>query len=106
MTASVGVGDLNGDGKNDLVARDKTGTLWLYPGNSQGGFSARHPIASGVPQSWKLLAIGDVDDDRKNNLCAVDWPFVRLWSGTGKGGLKRSAYGDDNLNIDPREVHF
>ena len=34
--ALVGVGDFNGDAKNDLLARKPDGTLWLYPGTGQG----------------------------------------------------------------------
>ena len=33
--AFAGVGDFNGDGKNDLVARKPDGTLWLYPGTGR-----------------------------------------------------------------------
>jgi hypothetical protein len=32
---------------NDLLARDADGTLWLYPGDSAGGFSARRSVGSG-----------------------------------------------------------
>ena len=30
----VGPGDVNGDGRNDLIARDADGTLWLLPGTT------------------------------------------------------------------------
>jgi hypothetical protein len=45
----VGVGDITGDGKADLVARDTSGYLWRQSGNGKGGFAARVKIASG----WK-----------------------------------------------------
>ncbi|MFH9968897.1 FG-GAP repeat domain-containing protein [Streptomyces mirabilis] len=47
--ALVGIGDLTGDGKPDLVARDKTGTLWLYPGTSHSTrpFAGRIKIGTG-----------------------------------------------------------
>jgi hypothetical protein len=38
--------DFNRDGFTDLVARDTTGRLWLYPGNGTGGFLARHLMAT------------------------------------------------------------
>jgi hypothetical protein len=46
-TAIIGSGDVNRDGHNDLVARDKNGVLWLFPGNGTRGFGARQQIGSG-----------------------------------------------------------
>nr|WP_051717337.1 FG-GAP-like repeat-containing protein [Streptomyces sp. NRRL F-5727] len=39
----AGGSDLTGDGRNDLLATDKTGVLWLYPGTG----SATKPFACG-----------------------------------------------------------
>ena len=47
MTAIVGVGDFNGDGHPDVLARDSSGTLWLYPGNSSDGFGPRVSLGGG-----------------------------------------------------------
>ncbi|TKA08081.1 FG-GAP-like repeat-containing protein [Actinacidiphila oryziradicis] len=47
--AVVGVGDITGDGKADLVARDTSGNLYRQSGNGKGGFGARTKIATG----WK-----------------------------------------------------
>jgi hypothetical protein len=43
----VGVGDITGDGKNDLVSRDTGGNLWRNNGNGKGSFGARVKIAGG-----------------------------------------------------------
>ncbi|MET7481010.1 VCBS repeat-containing protein [Streptomyces sp. NPDC005648] len=43
----VGVGDITGDGKNDLVSRDTGGTLWRNNGDGKGSFGARVKIATG-----------------------------------------------------------
>jgi N-acetylmuramoyl-L-alanine amidase/FG-GAP-like repeat len=41
----VGMGDLNGDGPHDILARDTKGNLWLYTGNGGGGLSyGRQPV--------------------------------------------------------------
>ncbi|WP_260255674.1 VCBS repeat-containing protein [Streptomyces sp. 840.1] len=43
----VGVGDLSGDGRNDLVVRDTAGKLYRNNGNGKGSFGARTQIATG-----------------------------------------------------------
>ncbi|MCX5559154.1 VCBS repeat-containing protein [Streptomyces sp. NBC_00038] len=43
----VGAGDLNRDGKADLVSRDTSGNLWRNYGNGAGSFGARTKIATG-----------------------------------------------------------
>lgn len=43
----VGVGDITGDGKADLVARDTAGGLYRIPGDGRGSFTARVKIGTG-----------------------------------------------------------
>ena len=50
--AVVGAGDITGDGKADLVARDTAGVLYRLPGTGTGTFGARVKIATGW-QSYK-----------------------------------------------------
>ncbi|MFI7499632.1 FG-GAP repeat domain-containing protein [Streptomyces sp. NPDC049687] len=45
--AVVGVGDITGDGKTDLVARDTAGVMYRLPGNGKGSFGSRVKISSG-----------------------------------------------------------
>ncbi|MFF4256536.1 FG-GAP repeat domain-containing protein [Streptomyces sp. NPDC001663] len=52
--AIVGVGDITGDGKNDLVARDTAGNLYRQTGNGKGSFAARVKIGTGW-QGYKGL---------------------------------------------------
>jgi hypothetical protein len=48
----MGVGDFNGDKKNDLLAEDDHGQLWLYAGDGSTGFSRyRQPVSSTVVSS-------------------------------------------------------
>jgi hypothetical protein len=53
--AVVGVGDLNGDGKADLVARDTSGNVYCNRGDGKGSFAGRVKIATGW-QGYKALA--------------------------------------------------
>ncbi|GGS86214.1 FG-GAP-like repeat-containing protein [Streptomyces chromofuscus] len=43
----VGVGDITGDGKADIVSRDTSGNLWRNNGNGSGSFGPRTKIGSG-----------------------------------------------------------
>lgn len=43
----ISPGDITGDGKSDLVARDESGALWRYNGRGNGRFEARVKIGDG-----------------------------------------------------------
>lgn len=81
-------GDLTGDGRADVIAREtSTGYLYLYERASTGVFKARVKIGTG----WKgylLAGAGDLNGDGKGDLLARDKAGV-LWryAGTGKGTL-------------------
>lgn len=51
----VGVGDLTGDGRADLVSRDSSGAVWRNNGNGKGSFGSRTRIATGW-QGYKSLS--------------------------------------------------
>ncbi|MFI1098722.1 FG-GAP repeat domain-containing protein [Streptomyces sp. NPDC020917] len=46
----LGLGDTNGDGRNDLIARDTKGNLYLYPGT--GKASAPYGARQKIGYSW------------------------------------------------------
>jgi hypothetical protein len=50
----VGIGDITGDGRADLVSRDSAGNVWRNNGDGKGSFGARTRIASGW-QGYKGL---------------------------------------------------
>ncbi|MFK4111809.1 FG-GAP-like repeat-containing protein [Streptomyces sp. NPDC002176] len=50
----VGVGDITGDGRADLVSRDSSGSVWRNNGNGKGSFGGRTRIATGW-QAYKGL---------------------------------------------------
>ncbi|MFF7716560.1 trypsin-like serine protease [Streptomyces sp. NPDC007988] len=54
MNAIVTTGDVNSDGHADVMTRDTTGKLWLYPGKGNGGFNARVAFGTGW-QAYNLF---------------------------------------------------
>ncbi|GAA3297403.1 FG-GAP-like repeat-containing protein [Streptomyces cinereospinus] len=73
MNALVAMGDVTGDGRSDLYAREAaTGRLWLYPGTSTGRPGTRELIGSG---GWNAMAafvsVGDFSGDGRPDLATV-----------------------------------
>ncbi|MEU9455713.1 trypsin-like serine protease [Streptomyces sp. NPDC048277] len=85
-----GVGDFNGDGKADLLARKSSGgDLYLYKGTGKSGtglFSARVKVRTGWTGFNTLVAVGDLTGDGKADLLArTTGGTLYLYPGTGKG---------------------
>jgi hypothetical protein len=89
MNALIGVGDFNGDGPADVLARQaSTGDLWLYPGNGKGGWLPRVRVGGGWNSFNALLSPGDLNGDRTADVLARETSTGRLWlyPGNGAGG--------------------
>ncbi|MFJ3581175.1 FG-GAP-like repeat-containing protein [Streptomyces sp. NPDC090127] len=84
MTQLVRHGDYNGDGNEDVFARDTAGVLWLYPGNGQGWFKTRAKIGAGWNTMREIAAVGDITGDGRRDLVARDTAGV-LWTYPGNG---------------------
>ncbi|MEU9984074.1 FG-GAP-like repeat-containing protein [Streptomyces sp. NPDC050856] len=83
-------GDLTGDGRPDLIARQTTtGDIHLYADNGAGGLKARGRIAAGWKGYRAVLGAGDLNGDGAGDLLAVDGANT-LWrfDGTAAGTLK------------------
>ncbi|MFD4315370.1 FG-GAP repeat domain-containing protein [Streptomyces sp. NPDC058548] len=83
--ALAGPGDLSGDGKGDLLARDRSGVLYLYKGNGQGtGFGSRVKVGSGWGSFNKILGAGDYTGDGRADIAArTSGGDLYVYPGTG-----------------------
>ncbi|WP_328942715.1 FG-GAP-like repeat-containing protein [Streptomyces sp. NBC_00250] len=84
MNALVRHGDHDGDGNEDVYARDRAGVLWFYPGNGKGWFKPRLRIGGGWNAMKEIEAVGDITGDGRRDLVARDTAGV-LWTYPGNG---------------------
>ncbi|CAG6395729.1 N-acetylmuramoyl-L-alanine amidase [Streptomyces cocklensis] len=90
----IGAGDVTGDGKADLVARDSSGVLWLYrnTGSATAPYAAKTRIGSGWGGFTALTGAGDITGDGKADLVARDSSGVLwLYKGTGSATAPYAA---------------
>jgi hypothetical protein len=87
-TKITGVGDLNGDGRGDLLGIDSAGALWRYYGTASGAVTSRVKLATGWGGYTSVVGVGDISGDGKPELVGR----------TGDGRLYRhSATGTGTL---------
>jgi hypothetical protein len=95
MNAITRVGDLNRDGREDVVARQTNGYLWFYPGTTTG-FGARKKIGSGWSSIREITGVGDFNKDGYPDLVAAQGANLYLYpgkSGTALGTRKLIGQG-------------
>ena len=87
---SLAVGDVNNDGRPDLVATNRPAVggdfIAVYLNNGTGGFSAPLPVGSGF--SARVVALGDFNEDGNLDMAIGRDPIatglnIRLGNGTG-----------------------
>ncbi|MFI1658591.1 FG-GAP repeat domain-containing protein [Streptomyces sp. NPDC020472] len=82
----AGGADVTGDGRADLLARDKAGVLWLHRGTGSGTapYATRTRVGGGWGAYDQLVVTGDLTDDGKADAVARDRTGV-LWLYRGTG---------------------
>ncbi|MFI1091990.1 FG-GAP repeat domain-containing protein [Streptomyces sp. NPDC020917] len=79
-----GPGDLNNDGRSDLLARDTSGVLWLLTGRGDNSFYNRVKVGPGWGQYNQLTGAGDINGDGYADIVArAGNGHLYLYLGTG-----------------------
>ncbi|MGW9451008.1 FG-GAP repeat domain-containing protein [Streptomyces sp. NPDC055632] len=84
-TKIAGAGDLNGDGRGDLLGMDASGVLWRYYGTAAGGVTARVKVGGGWGGYSSLVGVGDLNGDKRGDLVARERATGKLWRYTNLG---------------------
>lgn len=86
--------DLNGDWRNDLLARSSDGKLWRYSGNERGQFT-RQQIGTGWNVMNLLEVIGDANGDGRSDFVARESSTgtLYLYLGYAYGASTRKKIG-------------
>jgi hypothetical protein len=83
-------GDLNGDGKQDVLGVAPNGYLYRYLGKGDGNFWTRLKVGNGW-SVYKLAAGASLDGDKYSDLVGVspDWKLY-FYRGLGGGAFGTS----------------
>jgi hypothetical protein len=82
------VGDFDGDGQADLMARNSRGAVYLYPGRGLRGFKAPIRMRSALPSGSTIVPVGLWNKDGAPDvLVRTRTGQLLLYPGNGPGGL-------------------
>ena len=102
----AGIGDFNGDNRDDILWRHDNGHLTEWLGTANGGFTDNGANAfSSVSTDWSVAGIGDFNGDNRDDiLWRHDNGHLTEWLGTASGGFTDN--GANAANWVPTQWHI
>ena len=102
----AGIGDFNGDNRDDILWRHDNGYLTEWLGTASGGFTDNGANAfSSVSTDWSVAGIGDFNGDNRDDiLWRHDNGYLTEWLGTASGGFTDN--GANAANWVPTQWHI
>jgi hypothetical protein len=103
---SVGVGDFNGDGKQDLATANFLDNVTVLLGNGSGGFTEASSSPFAVGNNPASGAVGDFNGDGKLDLTTANYDSnnVTVLLGDGSGGFSEASGSPFAVNTSPHSV--
>ena len=114
--AVAGIGDLNGDGRDDVLVRRANGTWYYYPLSGRRILSGRGDVPLPRDRAWTVAGIGDFDGDGRDDVLLRHsrdgrWHYHRMvgrrvvWDGSASltRNLSVAVAGVGDLNGDGRD---
>ena len=89
----AGIGDFNGDGRDDFLLRNSAGYLTEWLGTANGSFNNNGPTATiYFDPEWKIAGIGDFNGDGKSDfILRHSNGQVTEWLGTFNGSFSNNG---------------
>ena len=95
-----GVGDFNGDGRDDILWRNGSGLTINWLGEADGGFADNYANSVvSIPTNWSVAGVGDFNGDGRDDILWREANGLTIdWLGEADGGFADN-YTNSVVNI-------